>query len=79
MGALSTCRVIIVDWEAERYAVVEASADGRNWAKEVCTQRAKGRNMHCFSHDAGDTSGLTKWATQHNLTQTDVAHLLPTE
>jgi len=77
METHGACQVIIVDWGSGQYAVVEASADDQNWAKEVCTERKKGRNLHCFSHDADDASGLVKWATQHSLTQTDVAHLMP--
>jgi hypothetical protein len=78
METHSACQVIIVDWDAEQYAVVEASAEDENWARQVCTERQTGRNIHCFSHDAADTSGLAKWATQHDLTQTDVARLMPT-
>jgi len=70
------CQVIIVDWDSRRYAAVEASADDENWAKEVCSERGKERGIHCFSHDAADTSGLAKWATQHGLTRTDVASLM---
>jgi hypothetical protein len=77
METHSVCQVIIVDWDSEEYAAVEASADGENWAEAVCRERGRGRNIHCFSHDAADTSGLMKWATQHGLTRTDVAHLMP--
>jgi len=76
METHSACQVIIVDWDSAQYTAVEASTDDENWVKEVCTERKKGRNIHCFSHDAADTSGLTKWAMQHGLTRTDAANLI---
>jgi len=70
-------RIALPRCSSGQYAVVEASADDKDWTQKACAEREKARNIHCFSHDNADTSGLAKWATQHSLTQTDVAHLMP--
>ena len=76
METHSAWQIIIVDWDSGQYATVEASAHDEYWANEIRTERQKGRDIQCFSHDAGDTPGLVKWAAQHGLTQTDVASLV---
>ena len=78
MERQSACRVIIVDWDAKQYTIVDPSTDDENLVKQVCAERKKGRDVHCFSHDPGDMSGLTKWASQHKLAQTDMVSLMST-
>jgi hypothetical protein len=78
METPSVCQLIVVDWDCGTYAAVETWDDDENWAKAVCTERRKGRNVHCFSHDAADTAGLQEWARQHELTRADVASVLAT-
>lgn len=74
----SVCQVIIVDWDSRQYATIDASADKEDWDRKVGAEKEKGRDVHCFSHDAGDTSGLMNWAKQQRLTQTDVPSIMST-
>ena len=61
MEKQSGWQVIVVDWDTGQYAAVDPQADD-DWDKEVAPERAKGRDIHWFHHDAEDTAGLRRWA-----------------
>ena len=78
MEAHGIWQTIIVDWDAGQYATIEAPNGETRWDREVSTEKEKGRDIHCFRHDLGDTSGLSRWARQHHLTQTKIDTIMPT-
>lgn len=77
MGKQAVWQKIIVDWDAHQYAMIDPLADEEDWAGRVSAEQEKGRDIHCFNHDAADNSGLMNWAKQHGLTSTDTHSLLP--
>jgi len=77
MGKQAVWQKIIVDWDARRYAMIDPLADEKDWTGRISAEQEKGRDIHCFNHDAADTSGLLRWAGQHELTATDAETLLP--
>lgn len=78
MGKHSIWQTIIVDWDSKQYAAIDPSVDEEDWSNKVCTEKEKGRDIHCFSHDMVDMPGLMRWAKQHELTQTDTSDILST-
>jgi len=77
MEKQSGWQVIVVDWDIGKYASVDPQTDDDDWDQEIAAEKEKGRDIHWFHHDAEDTSGLQRWAEQHELKQTDVSDLMP--
>ena len=77
MGKQALWQKVIVDWDAHQYAMIDPLADEQEWTDRVGAEQEKGRDIHCFHHDAADTSGLLRWAKQHELAATDANTLLP--
>ena len=78
MGKHGTWHMIVVDRDSKQYAVIDPPTDEKAWDRKVCLAKEKGRDIHCFSHDMVDMPGLTRWAKQHELTQTNISDILST-
>jgi hypothetical protein len=77
MGKQAVRQMIIVDWDARQYATIDTVAGDEDWTGKVNAEKDKGRDIHCFSHDFADASGLMNWAKQHKLISTDARAILP--
>jgi hypothetical protein len=77
MGKQAVWQKIIVDWDTHLYAMIDPLADEEDWTGRVSTEKKKGRDIHCFHHDADDASGLRRWAEQHHVTRTEISAIMP--